>query len=66
MTLPKGWERVEVPRKSGLSKGKIDIKFNSPNGTAIRPKTAMIEYIKKNNLKYNIEDFNFSTKKTLS
>ncbi|XP_062564004.1 methyl-CpG-binding domain protein 3-like isoform X2 [Armigeres subalbatus] len=36
--LPKGWQREEVLRKSGLSAGKVDVYYYSPTGKKIESK----------------------------
>ncbi|XP_029726253.1 methyl-CpG-binding domain protein 3 isoform X2 [Aedes albopictus] len=36
--LPKGWQREEVLRKSGLSAGKVDVYYYSPSGKKIESK----------------------------
>lgn len=61
--LPKGWKREEVIRKTGVSKGKKDIKIFSPKGKVFYKKSELENYIVKNKLPYNIEQFNFSVKK---
>jgi len=36
--LPKGWQREEVMRKNGLSAGKVDVYYYSPDGRKVRSK----------------------------
>ncbi|CAH0382319.1 unnamed protein product [Bemisia tabaci] len=36
--LPKGWQREEVVRKTGLSAGKVDVFYYSPDGQRFRSK----------------------------
>lgn len=45
--LPAGWQRFEVPRKSGVTEGKIDIYVKSPGGKTLRSKKELERYIKK-------------------
>ncbi|XP_039967203.1 methyl-CpG-binding domain protein 2 isoform X1 [Bactrocera neohumeralis] len=37
-SLPKGWQREEVLRKSGISAGKVDVYYYSPTGKKIESK----------------------------
>ncbi|CAB3386568.1 Hypothetical predicted protein [Cloeon dipterum] len=43
--LPKGWQREEVIRKSGLSAGKVDVYYYSPSGKKFRSKPQLARYI---------------------
>ncbi|XP_047003725.1 methyl-CpG-binding domain protein 2 isoform X2 [Schistocerca americana] len=43
--LPKGWQREEVIRKSGLSAGKVDVYYYSPNGKKFRSKPQLARYL---------------------
>lgn len=43
--LPKGWQREEVTRKSGLSAGKVDVYYYSPNGKKFRSKPQLARYL---------------------
>nr|CAD7398108.1 unnamed protein product [Timema cristinae] len=43
--LPKGWQREEVIRKSGLSAGKVDVYYYSPNGQKFRSKAQLAQYL---------------------
>lgn len=43
--LPKGWQREEVIRKSGLSAGKIDVYYYSPSGKKFRSKPQLARYL---------------------
>jgi sentrin-specific protease 8 len=63
MVLPKGWKREEHIRRKGLSIGKVDISIKSPNGTVFRSKKALAAHIHEKKLPFNINDFDFSTKK---
>uniref|UniRef100_A0A182XXP7 Uncharacterized protein n=2 Tax=Anopheles stephensi TaxID=30069 RepID=A0A182XXP7_ANOST len=38
VALPKGWQREEVLRKTGLSAGKVDVYYYSPSGKKIESK----------------------------
>uniref|UniRef100_A0A1B6LTU7 MBD domain-containing protein n=1 Tax=Graphocephala atropunctata TaxID=36148 RepID=A0A1B6LTU7_9HEMI len=60
--VPKGWQRSEVKRKNGVSKGKIDIQFTSPKGKLFRSKKELWKYINEKKLSLDINNFNFSTK----
>jgi len=43
--LPKGWQREEVLRKSGLSAGKVDVYYYSPSGKKFRSKPQLARYL---------------------
>lgn len=62
--VPKGWERREVVRKSGTTRGRIDVYIDSPNGSTFRSKPELERHIKKQGLSCKIEDFTFSQTKT--
>ncbi|XP_021360511.1 methyl-CpG-binding domain protein 2-like isoform X1 [Mizuhopecten yessoensis] len=43
--LPSGWKREEVVRKSGLSVGKTDVYYYSPDGKKIRSKPMLARHL---------------------
>ncbi|KPJ15768.1 Methyl-CpG-binding domain protein 3 [Papilio machaon] len=43
--LPKGWQREEVLRKTGLSAGKVDVFYYSPTGKKFRSKPELVRYL---------------------
>ncbi|XP_045450302.1 methyl-CpG-binding domain protein 3 [Melitaea cinxia] len=43
--LPKGWQREEVIRKTGLSAGKVDVYYYSPTGKKFRSKPELVRYL---------------------
>lgn len=43
--LPKGWQREEVIRKTGLSAGKVDVYYYSPTGKKFRSKAELVRYL---------------------
>ncbi|XP_073841312.1 methyl-CpG-binding domain protein 2 isoform X2 [Musca autumnalis] len=43
--LPKGWQREEVLRKSGISAGKVDVYYYSPTGKRIDSKPQLARYL---------------------
>jgi len=58
--LPKGWQREEVIRKGGLSAGKIDIYYISPDGQKLRSKPELVRYFKE---AVDLSAFDFRTGK---
>lgn len=63
MNLPKGWKKEESVRKHGISKGRVDVYIISPRGKKFRSQKELEDYIDKNQLSVNVEDFGFSAKK---
>lgn len=55
-TLPKGWVKEIVIRKSGASAGKSDVYYYSPEGKKCRSKPQMLQYLPDD---FNIENFDF-------
>lgn len=45
LALPDGWKREEVKRTGGLSSGKIDVVYTSPDGCRIKSKVALSKYL---------------------
>ncbi|KAL9890847.1 methyl-CpG-binding domain protein 2 isoform 2-T2 [Glossina fuscipes fuscipes] len=43
--LPKGWQREEVLRKSGISAGKVDVYYYSPTGKRIDTKPQLARHL---------------------
>ncbi|KOB71464.1 putative methyl-CpG binding transcription regulator, partial [Operophtera brumata] len=43
--LPKGWQREEIVRKTGLSAGKVDVYYYSPTGKKFRSKPELVRYL---------------------
>ncbi|XP_053612094.1 methyl-CpG-binding domain protein 3 isoform X1 [Plodia interpunctella] len=43
--LPKGWQREEVLRKTGLTAGKVDVYYYSPTGKKFRSKPELVRYL---------------------
>ncbi|KAL7638856.1 UNVERIFIED_CONTAM: hypothetical protein RMT77_010390 [Armadillidium vulgare] len=43
--LPKGWKREEVLRKTGLTSGKVDVYYYSPDGKKFRNKPQLVRYL---------------------
>jgi len=58
--LPPGWTKEEVIRKSGLSAGKIDIYYYSPDGKKLRSKPELVREIGPG---YDLSCFDFHTGK---
>ncbi|EEB14546.1 methyl-cpg-binding protein, putative [Pediculus humanus corporis] len=67
-TLPPGWKRCIKIRSCGKSAGRMEVIIVSPDGKRHRSKKQLENYILKNKLNFNSEDFDFSvfgkTKKT--
>lgn len=59
-SLPKGWYREEVCRRSGLSAGKVDIYYYSPVGKKCRSKPELIKLLGD---QYDLSTFDFHTGK---
>ncbi|XP_069864001.1 methyl-CpG-binding domain protein 3 isoform X1 [Dipodomys merriami] len=60
--LPQGWEREEVPRRSGLSAGHRDIFYYSPSGKKFRSKPQLARYLGGS---MDLSTFDFRTGKML-
>jgi len=58
--LPSGWTREECVRKSGLSAGKTDVYYFSPDGKKIRSKPELVRLLGTN---YDLSCFDFRTGK---
>ncbi|XP_077862355.1 methyl-CpG-binding domain protein 2-like [Saccoglossus kowalevskii] len=58
--LPKGWKREEVIRKSGLSAGKSDVYYFSPNGKKFRSKPQLARFLGDS---FDLSTFDFRTGK---
>ena len=63
MTLPHGWRREEVMRKSGLSAGKIDVFYYSPDGCKVRNKHQLAKALKD---RIDLSTFDYKTGKTIN
>ncbi|CAK8681839.1 methyl-CpG-binding domain protein 2-like [Clavelina lepadiformis] len=61
--LPNGWMREETVRQNGLSRGKSDIYYLSPNGKKIRSKPELIRYLGN---KYDLTCFDYRSGKMLT
>nr|KAF6401738.1 methyl-CpG binding domain protein 3 [Rousettus aegyptiacus] len=60
--LPQGWEREEVPRRSGLSAGHRDVFYYSPSGKKFRSKPQLARYLGGS---MDLSAFDFRTGKML-
>ncbi|XP_026905285.1 methyl-CpG-binding domain protein 3 isoform X3 [Leopardus geoffroyi] len=60
--LPQGWEREEVPRRSGLSAGHRDVFYYSPSGKKFRSKPQLARYLGGS---MDLSTFDFRTGKLL-
>ncbi|XP_064608450.1 methyl-CpG-binding domain protein 2-like isoform X2 [Liolophura sinensis] len=60
--LPTGWKREEVVRKSGLSAGKTDVYYFSPDGKKIRSKPQLSRYLGE---LLDLSAFDFRSGKTI-
>jgi len=58
--LPKGWIREEIIRKTGLSAGKIDVVYYSPNGKKFKTKPQLSRYLGDS---FDLSGFDFQTGK---
>lgn len=62
MSLPHGWRREEVARKNGLSAGKIDVYYYSPDGRKFRSKTQLSKVLKD---RIDLTNFDYKTGKII-
>ncbi|NP_001083787.1 methyl-CpG binding domain protein 2 S homeolog [Xenopus laevis] len=60
--LPAGWKKEEVIRKSGLSAGKSDVYYYSPNGKKFRSKPQLARYLGNS---VDLNSFDFRTGKMM-
>uniref|UniRef100_A0A0A9Z655 Methyl-CpG-binding domain protein 3 n=1 Tax=Lygus hesperus TaxID=30085 RepID=A0A0A9Z655_LYGHE len=58
--LPKGWQREEVVRKTGLSAGKVDVCYYSPEGQKFESKPQLVRAMSDT---VDLTTFDFSTGK---
>lgn len=58
MALPPGWKREEVVRQSGLSAGKTDVYYYSPDGKKIRSKPQLARMLGDS---FDLSAFDFRT-----
>ncbi|KAL5003944.1 hypothetical protein ScPMuIL_017400 [Solemya velum] len=61
-TLPSGWKREEVVRKSGLSVGKTDVYYYSPDGKKVRSKPHLARCLGEN---FDMAAFDFRSGKII-
>ncbi|KAK2188070.1 hypothetical protein NP493_145g04000 [Ridgeia piscesae] len=60
--LPSGWRREEVVRKSGLSAGKTDVYYYSPDGRKVRSKPMLARILGRG---FDLSSFDFRTGKMM-
>lgn len=61
--LPPGWRREEIIRKTGLSAGKVDIYYYSPDGRKVRSKPELARLLGD---KLDLASFDFRSGKMIS
>jgi len=61
--LPKGWVREEIIRRTGLSAGKADVVYYSPNGKKFKTKPQLSRYLGDS---FDLSGFDFQTGKVNS
>lgn len=61
--LPPGWTREECVRQCGLTAGRRDVYYFSPEGMKIRSKTQLASYLGES---FDLSTFDFNTGKLLS
>ncbi|XP_037949797.1 methyl-CpG-binding domain protein 2 isoform X1 [Teleopsis dalmanni] len=61
-SLPKGWQREEIIRKSGISAGKMDVCYYSPTGRKIESKPQLARQLGD---AFDLSTFDFQTGKIL-
>lgn len=62
MSLPPGWKREEVVRQSGLSAGKTDVYYFTPDGKKIRSKPQLARILGE---AFDLSAFDFRTGRTV-
>ncbi|XP_059163369.1 methyl-CpG-binding domain protein 2-like [Physella acuta] len=62
MALPPGWKREEVVRQSGLSAGKTDVYYFTPDGKKIRSKPQLARILGE---AFDLSAFDFRTGRTV-
>ncbi|XP_005103642.1 methyl-CpG-binding domain protein 2 [Aplysia californica] len=62
MALPPGWKREEVVRQSGLSAGKTDVYYITPEGKKIRSKPQLARILGET---FDLSAFDFRTGRTV-
>ncbi|KAI8774453.1 methyl-CpG-binding domain protein 2 [Biomphalaria glabrata] len=62
MALPPGWKREEVVRQSGLSAGKTDVYYFTPDGKKIRSKPQLARILGET---FDLSAFDFRTGRTV-
>ncbi|KAF8790914.1 Methyl-CpG-binding domain protein 4 like protein [Argiope bruennichi] len=58
--VPDGWRRQVAVRRTGKTAGQIDIYFYSPDGTKLRSRLEVANYLLKHKSALKVEDFDFS------
>lgn len=61
--LPSGWKREEVVRRKGLSAGKIDVFYSSPDGRRVKTKAQLARILGN---KFDLAGFDFRTGRIMS
>ena len=59
-TLPQGWARRLKQRKHGKQSGRWDVYIYSPCGVKFASKKKLKSFCEKNNLSYDVDDFDFT------
>lgn len=61
--LPPGWRREEITRKTGLSAGKVDVCYYSPDGRRVKSKSELARILGD---KFDLTSFDFHSGRMLS
>ncbi|XP_023221731.1 methyl-CpG-binding protein 2-like [Centruroides sculpturatus] len=62
-SLPNGWSRKVVQRRTGKTAGRYDVYIFNPNGKRFRSRTELSTYLKRSKSNLKAEEFDFNPQK---